>query len=124
MENTKATLDKVLKRSIFLGWESSNAKNATELEIQNAKMHWGFTTAFDNYFGGRRDPQEFAQTIQSAGFSDDWPLHEREAAIARLAIKKKLRMWGDPQEKLHSMAQFLLSTLIAVYNSVRDQQET
>lgn len=124
MENTKATLDKELEKSIFCGWESSNAKNATELEIQNAKMHWGFTTAFDNYFWGTRDPKKFAQALQNTGFSDDWPLREREAAIARLAIKKKLRMWGEPQEKLHSMAQFLLSTLIAVYNSVRDQQET
>ncbi|MBM3468953.1 MAG: hypothetical protein FJX71_05940 [Alphaproteobacteria bacterium] len=123
MENRKSTLDKELEKSIFRGWESPNAKNATDIEIQNAKMHWGFATAMDNYFCGSPDSKKFVQALQSADFSDDWPSCERETAIARLAIKKKLRMWGEPQAQLKPRVQSILNTFIAVYHSVRDSQE-
>ena len=85
-------------------------------------MHWGFANAMDNYFRNSRDPKKFVQEIQNAGFSYDWPLNEKETAIARLAIKCKLRMW-NAQDKLKSNSQSFLNTLIAVYRSVCDQQE-
>jgi len=121
-ENTKPTTDKELEKSIFRGWESPNAKNATTTEIELAKMHWGFITAMDNYFSASRDPERFAKTLRNAGFSHDWPSHERQIAIARLAIKKKLCMWGESRKWVTSQIQPILNTLIAAYHSVVDQQ--
>ena len=122
MEKKTVTFEKELKKSIFRGWESPNAKNASDIDIKNATMHWGFANAMDNYFSNSRDPKKFVQEIQNAGFSYDWPLNEKETAIARLAIKCKLRMW-NAQDKLKSNSQSFLNTLIAVYRSVCDQQE-
>lgn len=121
-DNTNLITTQALERSIFRGWESPNAKNATTIEIELSKMHWGFITAMDNYFFVSRDAELFAQTLRRAGFSHDWYSHERQVAIARLAIKKKLRMLGEPQKWVASQTQPILNTLIAAYQSVVGQQ--
>lgn len=121
-ENIKPITDKELERSIFKGWESPNVKNATTTEIELAKLHWGFVTAMDNYFFVSRDPEQFAKTLHDAGFSHDWPRHERQIAIARLAIKKKLQMFGEPRNWVKSEIQPILNTLIAAYHSVVSKQ--
>jgi hypothetical protein len=121
-EITKPIIDKELEKAISRGWESPNAKNATTTEIELAKMHWGFVTAMDNYFFVSRDAEQFIQTLQNTGFSYDWYSHERQVAIARLAIKKKLRMLGESQNWNASQIQPILNTLIAAYRSGVGQQ--
>ncbi len=100
----------------------SASKNARDIDAQNSKMHFGFRDAMDHYFYGSRNPKEFAQEMQNAGFCYDWPLRTRETAVARLAVKSKLRALGEPQDKLSSLSQSLLDVFVAVYQSGCDQQ--
>ena len=94
--------------------ENRTAILDADMETQNSKMSSGLQRAIDDSFSGSHDPKELVKTLQSAGFSNDWPLRERECAVARLAIKHKFRMWQEQRVNV----QPILDVLIAAYRSV------
>jgi hypothetical protein len=123
MENMDTVTELELKKLMVCNIDRLKEKNSTKMEIENSKMRWGFLIAMNDYVCGSPDPEKFAQTMEAAGFRNDWPLSERETAIIRLAIKHTFLMQRGPRTQWGFITQTILNAFIAVYHSGREQQE-